>query len=438
MSDQQPPAWLDEAPPSSPPAGRPSGGKVQPTATANDGADFFAWLGSAQTRVDLQRVLPTYLTVESFINTARDAALANPKLLALNIRPSLLRAIGKAAKIGLKPDGREGALVPRYDAETRSFGIVWQPMVWGIIKLGRMTGSIESIRPVIVFLGEDFDIEEGDVQTYRHKVNREIVADAYKSLYGGMSGGERPKMQVNTEDFFSRVDCCYCIVRAKDGTVTKRWMPAERLALIRNAQGKNTPWYGPFLDEMICKTIMLYTAKHIDLDVSNPATEHFREAMMVDMDQDFERDDRMIARGPGNVGLLGHETKLDSFEKLFEPPPEREKVVVGDNIGPGAGSVSTVQHGGEGQPVAVGKTDAPTNQQPDATDEHKQKRTAASWAYQTRLAILELADMAAWNAFVIAQPFAADLERMRGTNLRIANEIEDALETRRTELEAKP
>lgn len=427
MSDG-PPSYFDEAPPPSAPAAtsqRSGGRALAPAATPADVGDFYEWLNSPGTKYELSKVLPgDYLKADQFIATTKEAAMANPKLLAPNLRPSLLRSIAKAAKMGLRPDGKEGALVPRYDAAERSFGVVWQPMVWGIIKLGRLTGSIESIRPVIVYLGEDFDIEEGDEQTYKHKVNREIVSDAFKALYGGMSGGDRPRLKVNPEDYFNRIDCAYCIIKSRDGTVTKRWMPRERIALIRASQGANTPWYGPFLDEMVAKTIMLFTAKHVDLDVTNPATERFREAMMVDMDQDFERDDRMIARGPGNVGLLGHENKLDSFEKLFEPPPEKVPVrdVANDHL-PGVGSDAPPSPSPE-----VAKTETPAEKQ----------RTAASWAYENRLAIAAISDMPAWNAFVIAQPFAADLERMRGTNLRIANEIEDALETRRTELEAKP
>ncbi len=323
MSDLEPPADFDNMGP--PTAAAPATGRQSrkpPVANAIDTTDFFEWLTTATTRRELRAMLPDYVDVDQFLATARDAALTNQKLLTPNLRPSLLRAIFKAAKQGLRPDGKEGALVPRYDTETRQYGIVWQPMVWGIVKLGRLTGSIDSIRPVIVFLGEDFDIEEGDTQIYRHTVDRRIVGEAYQALYGGISRTDtgRATLKVNPEDFFDRVDCVYTIIRSKDGTVTKRWMPRERIALIRNQQGLNTPWYGPFLDEMICKTSILYTAKHIDLDISNPATERFREAMQHDMDIDFDRHEPVT--GPGGIGLLGHETKLDMFENLTAGPKQ--------------------------------------------------------------------------------------------------------------------
>lgn len=325
MSDT-PPNWVVDGPPDGAPASAPAayrgnGNDPQPrrqvpVATGEDGAAFLAWLNSQKTKRDLGAMLPDYLPVEQFISVAKDAATSNPKLLAPNVRPSLLRAIGRAAKMGLRPDGREGALVPRYDAETRSYGIVWQPMVWGIIKLGRFTGAIESIRPVIVFIGETFEIEEGDEQIYRHKVDRAIVAEAYRALYGGMErDGNRERQLVQPNEFFDRVDCAYCIIRSRDGVVTKRWMPKDRIALIRNMQGKNTPWHGPFLDEMINKTTMLFTSKHLDLDITNPSTLRFRDAMDHDMQLDFDASKAIGAPVPGGVGRIGYETKLDAIER---------------------------------------------------------------------------------------------------------------------------
>lgn len=332
MSDDVP-AWLDgPSPPTKYQIPR-GNGRQPPVATPQDSTDFFEWLLSAQTRTELVKSLPDYIGVDQFIATAKDAALANQKLLAPNLRSSLLRAIFKAAKQGLRPDNKEGALVPRYDTETKQYGIVWQPMVWGLVKLGRLTGAIETIRPVIVFKGEHFEIEEGDVQVYRHKVDRQIVDEAYQALYGGVSRGEngRATLKVNPEDFFARVDCVYTIITPRDGAPVKRWMSRSRIALIRNQQGLNTPWFGPFLDEMICKTSILFTAKHIDLDISNPATERFREAMQHDMDIDFDQPTARMTAGAGGIGLLGHETKLDAFENLTAPDT-REKVEVRTDV----------------------------------------------------------------------------------------------------------
>lgn len=332
------PAWMDDVPPPSGASGNapaksgqqqqrraPDGRQGAPVATAQEGADFFEWLNSPQTRIELEEMLPSYLPATQFIQFAKEAALSNPRLLAPNLRPSLLRAIGKLAKMGLRCDGKEAALVPRYDAGTRQYGIVAQSMVWGIIKLGRLTGAIKTIRPIIVFNGETFEMEEGDEPRWVHKVDRGLTDQAYQALYGGMTGGDHPDLVVKAEDFFQRVSCAYCIITGTDGTVTKRWMSAKRIDLIRKQQGKKTPWYGPYLDEMIIKTIILYTAKHVDLDIGNRATSAFRQALLDEVGvEDFES---IAVPEPSQQRAIGHETKLHAFETQFAAKKETADLV---------------------------------------------------------------------------------------------------------------
>lgn len=331
------PAWMDDVPPlsasGSAPAKNgqqqrrpaPNGRPDAPSATAEDVGDFYAWLAKPQTAVDLKKILPSYLEVDLFLATCKEAALGNARLLAPALRPSLLRAVVRAARQGLRPDGREGALIPRYSVEDRAYTVSFQAMVWGLTKLGRLTGAIKTIRPIIVFQGETFEMEEGDEPKWVHKISREIVDDAYQALYGGMTAGDHPRLVVNAEDFFQRVSCAYCIITANDGTVTKRWMSARRIDLIRKQQGKNTPWYGPFVDEMIIKTVILYTAKHLDLDVSNPATRAFREALLDDVGtEDFEA---IAAPEPSQQRAIGHETKLHAFETQFAAKKETADLV---------------------------------------------------------------------------------------------------------------
>ena len=330
--DDGPPEWFDQAPPLSAPgnaaakAGQPQrqngNGKPRqaPSATVEEVGDFYAWLDNPRTALELRKIIPSYLDVDLFLATCKDAALSNPRLLAPPLRPSLLRAVARAARQGLRPDGREGALVPRYSMEERAYTVSFQAMVWGLTKLGRLTGAIKTIRPIIVFEGETFEMEEGDEPRWIHKVDRKIVDQAYQSLYGGMTAGDHPRLVVNAEDFFKQVSCAYCIITGADGTVTKRWMSARRIDLIRKQQGKNTPWYGPFVDEMIIKTVILYTAKHLDLDVGNPATKAFREALLDDIGTDDF--DRLAPPEPTRQTAIGHETKLHAFETQFMKPKE--------------------------------------------------------------------------------------------------------------------
>lgn len=327
MPDLEPPDWFDQTPPPSAPANagkgaqqrRPPNGRQAPQATAEDVGDFYAWLDNPRTALELRKVIPSYLDVDLFLATCKEAALSNARLLAPNLRPSLLRAVAKAARQGLRPDGKEGALVPRYDAQSKSYGVVWQPMIAGVHKLGRLTGAIKTIRGVIVYEGEYFEMEEGDEPRWVHRVDRDLVDQAYQSLYGGMTNTDRPQLVVHAEDYFRQVSCAYCIITATDGTVTKRWMSARRIHLIRQQQGHNTPWYGPYLDEMILKTVMHYTAKWIDLDISNPATRAFREALLDDVGGDLEA---LAPPAAPQAMAIGHETKLHAFETLFAKPKE--------------------------------------------------------------------------------------------------------------------
>lgn len=453
MNDGPPPGF-DDAPPfdpgqsvaRSPQSARPPATRQAPQTSATSIPDFYDWLTSREARGELNVVLPDYVDVDQFIATAKDAAINNPKILADNLRPTLMRALFKAAKVGLRPDGREGALIPRYDTIARTYVIVFQPMVQGIIKLGRLTGAIESIRPVIVYRGEHFEIEEGDVQIYRHKVDRQIVSDAYKALYGGMTKDNHPRIITNSNDYFARVDCAYCIIRSKDGTVTKRWMPQTRINLIRVQQGLNTPWYGAWCDEMISKTIILFTTKHVDLDISNPATGRFREAMQHDLDIDFEnaRDAEQLP-APQAVGMIGQTTKLDQFERQFGKP-DNEKVSVQTPLGgrepphvarQGVASADTQEGGDTPSPPPSDQAGGSPKLPPAAPDDPLGSMRGKTWGSMrvwyasVLLRVAEIGDLETLEAFQVDPEFSDRLDAMRGKAIEISRQIDDAIDARR-------
>lgn len=359
MSDV-PPAWRDQGPPpdaydaptsaqrhgDQPPARRDSrrddgrGGNYERNdkpnrvnfpapARSQAAGEFFAWLADRKTLGELQRVLPNTVRPEKFAETAKQAVMTNTDLLWPAYRESLLQAVLKAAHQGLPPDGKHGAMVPRWDDRTREVRVVWQPMVWGLMRLGRETGAIRQMRAHIVFDGEVFEIEQGDEDRIIHRVNPEIVEAAYQAL--------------TPDAFMQYVQAAYCVITATDGTVTKRWMPRSRIARVRaSAKASNGPWAGAFIDEMILKTVILYTSKWINLDADSPAAQRFMEALRTDMEADFDADGRALPAGHQQAALPAPGLKLDTLEqKLFgfgqgepvpvgneaeTPPPEQENV----------------------------------------------------------------------------------------------------------------
>ena len=231
-----PPADWDNAPP---PAvqgggqargGSPSRyaprGALAPAQVAAEAAAFLDWLADRQTRSDLGRVLPSHIGIDVFLDTAKTAVTTNSQLLAPELRGSLLAAIAVAARLGLRPDNREGVLIPRWDDQAKALRVTFLTMKGGLEKLGRLTGALKYIRPVIVFQGEAVAIDEanGKIRHTRGPDEISIVAEAYRVLQGAPD--ETGRARPDPAGFFSRVQLAYCIIVAADGSETMHWMPA--------------------------------------------------------------------------------------------------------------------------------------------------------------------------------------------------------------------
>lgn len=116
--------------------------------------------GLERMRPQLKLQLPSHIPVERFERIVLTAMNNNPDLLACD-RRSLFNACTKAAQDGLLPDGREGALVPFKDKNGKKMA-QWMPMAFGLKKLVRQSGEIESIDARIVFQKEIDPVTDAD------------------------------------------------------------------------------------------------------------------------------------------------------------------------------------------------------------------------------------------------------------------------------------
>ena len=253
--------------------------KIDPAEVPALAAEFYAWLHDRDTHAQLKAVLPDHIDLGVFIETAKAAVLNKPELLRDDLRPSLLLAVSQAAGMGLLPNGKQGALLVRWDRESGE-RVVWQVMVWGLVKLGRETGAIKNIRTVIVFRGEHVEVDEV-ANTIAHRRGPEelmIVEEAYGSMIGGKT--DKGQQIYLPDQFLDRITMAYCIITAADGAQIMRWMTGARIKMVRNSSpAKWGPWAGAFMDEMVAKTIMLWTTKLIDLDTTSAPARRFQAAL---------------------------------------------------------------------------------------------------------------------------------------------------------------
>jgi len=196
-------------------------------------------------RPQFKATLPAHIAPERFERIVLTAINMNPDLLDAD-RRSLFNATTRAAQDGLLPDGREGAFVVYKDKSGKKI-VQWLPMVFGITKLIRQSGEIESIGARIVYQNE---IEKGRFEF--------IVSDGAERLrHEPILFGERGAAVL-----------VYAYARFKTGHV--EYMPlhsadiAKRRAASRSAGFAGSPW-NSWTDEMWLKTAIRALAKRLPL-----------------------------------------------------------------------------------------------------------------------------------------------------------------------------
>lgn len=168
---------------------------------------------------EFARALPPGINPERFARVVLTAIQQNPELLVCT-QKSLWGACMKAAQDGLLPDGREGAIVPRWNSDAAAKEAHWMPMVAGIIAKAKRKGSVAGLVANVVYDGEDFEVLLGDEERITHRRDVRLVKRGKEVAV-------------------------YAVATMKDGTKEREVMPWEQVQQVRAASqggGAKGPW----------------------------------------------------------------------------------------------------------------------------------------------------------------------------------------------------
>ena len=178
--------------------------------------------------------LPKHIDVAKFTRIAQTAILTNPAILGLD-RSSVFKSCLEACQAGLLIDSKESAIVP-FKGSAK-----FMPMIAGILKLLRNSGELSTITAQIIYKNDDFKFWIDD--SGEHIKHTPVFL------------GEEGEM-VGT----------YALAKLKDGSVYIEVMDNLQVKDIQNcSKGSNTPWNGPFKDQMIKKSVLKRLCKRLPI-----------------------------------------------------------------------------------------------------------------------------------------------------------------------------
>lgn len=124
-----------------------------------------------QRMMTLEETLPPHINSTYFVSAIMVALQKKPSLLKCTFA-SIWNACVEAAKDGLLPDGKEGAIVPygeNADGKRVAELATWMPMIEGYRKKIFETGKVKSWEVQVVREKDEFEYELGDNAFIRHK-----------------------------------------------------------------------------------------------------------------------------------------------------------------------------------------------------------------------------------------------------------------------------
>lgn len=186
----------------------------------------------------IRQALPKGADVERFKRVCVLAIQNDPKLLDCD-QSSFFTACIQAATDGLVPDGREGVILPYRDKRTGKVTASWQPMVWGLVKLVRMSGSIKDLNAYVVREGEHF--QQWVDETGAHFKHVPLA-----------ESDDQP------------VVAAYAFARTMEGGVYVESIGPKAIAQFRALSRGESVW-GPWGDEMVKVRVLKRLAKRLPM-----------------------------------------------------------------------------------------------------------------------------------------------------------------------------
>ena len=254
---------------------------------------------------EFARALPPGMNPERFARVVLTAIQQSPPLLECT-QESLWAACMKAAQDGLLPDGREGAIVKRWNGRKRCAEAHWMPMVAGLIAKAKRKGSVAGLVANVVYEGEHFEVLLGDEERITHRRDVGLVARG-------------------------REIAVYAVATMKDGTKEREVMSWEQVQQVQAASqdgGASGPWK-TWPEEMGRKSCLRRLSKRLpSLDEGD---DELRQAVeRVDELYDFGKPAASAPALPPQASAappLAYETVLDAAAGDFAgEEPEGEAV----------------------------------------------------------------------------------------------------------------
>lgn len=282
-------------------------------------------------KMDLENLKPKFQALmkddtDKFVQIASNYLEQNPKLLECS-SASFFAAVTKAAQCGLFIDGQEASIVPFKGTATMMTGYK------GILKMVRNSGELASINAGVVYEKDTFEYyvdEKGEHLMHRPAFVKERGAPIQTYCIARTKGNTEPYIEVMHEE---EVENC-----------------KKQSAAVKG--GYDTPWKGPFADEMRKKTVIRRISKRLP--------------MSTDLNMAITSDDALF-NAPVDEPAPSAEPKTtsSSLEKAVGAEQPAPHPLAGQGTGPRLAKE---------EPAPAVQTAAPANQVTDKQVEDMAKR----------------------------------------------------------------